>query len=72
MPLAMSRGNKPTKRLFAAIMYKNGVTRTELAEWHDTGPRTIYSWLMRFDMDEPLEQAVSMLTDPEEIEIPQN
>jgi transposase len=52
-------GNKPTQRLLAAIAYKNGVTQTELAEWHDTGRRTIYSWLMRLDSDEPLEQAVS-------------
>ncbi len=52
-------GNKPTQRLLAAIAYKNGVTQTELAEWHDTGRRTIYSWLMRFDTDEPLAQAVS-------------
>ncbi|MWV39786.1 IS630 family transposase [Natrialba sp. INN-245] len=52
-------GNKPTQRLLAAIAYKNGVTQTELAEWHDTGRRTIYSWLMRLDTDEPLEQAVS-------------
>src|SRR6056297_4191754 len=51
--------NKPTQRLLAAIAYKNGVTQTELAEWHDTGRRTIYSWLMRLDTDEPLEQAVS-------------
>ncbi|WP_279529385.1 helix-turn-helix domain-containing protein [Halospeciosus flavus] len=35
-------GKKPTKRLLAAIAYKNGVTQTELAEWHDTGRRTIY------------------------------
>jgi transposase len=52
-------GNKPTQRLLAAIAYKNGVTQTELAEWHDTSRRTIYSWLMRLDTDEPLEQAVS-------------
>ena len=52
-------GNKPTQRLLAAIAYKNGVTQTELAEWHDTGRRTIYSWLMRLDTDEPFEQAVS-------------
>jgi len=45
--------------LLAAIAYKNGVTQTELAEWHDTGRRTIYSWLMQFDTDEPLEQAAS-------------
>jgi transposase len=52
-------GNKPTQRLLAAIAYKNGVTQTELAEWHDTGRRTIYSWLKRLDTDEPLEQAVT-------------
>jgi len=52
-------GNKPTQRLLAAIAYKNGVTQTELAEWHDTGRRTIYSWLKRLDPDESLEQAVT-------------
>jgi len=52
-------GNKPTQRLLAAIAYKNGVTQTELAEWHGTGRRTIYSWLKRLDTDESLEQAVS-------------
>ncbi len=52
-------GNKPTQRLLAAIAYKNGVTQTELAEWHDTGRRTIYSWLKRLDTDESLEQAVT-------------
>ncbi len=45
--------------MLAAIAYKNGVTQTELAEWHDTGRRTIYSWLNRLDTDEPLEQAVT-------------
>lgn len=52
-------GNKPTQRLLAAIAYKNGVTQTELAAWHDTGRRTIYSWLKRLDTDESLEQAVT-------------
>src|SRR6056297_39311 len=52
-------GTKPTQRLLAAIAYKNGVTQTELAEWHNTGRRTIYSWLKRLDTDESLEQAVS-------------
>jgi hypothetical protein len=35
------------------------LTQTELAEWHDIRRRTIYSWLIRLDTDEPLEQAVS-------------
>jgi len=52
-------GKKPTQRLLAAIAYKNGVTQTELAAWHNTGRRTIYSWLKRLDTDESLEQAVS-------------
>jgi len=52
-------GNKPTQRLLAAIAYKNGVTQTELAEWYGTGRRTIYSWSMRFDTDEPFEEAVT-------------
>ena len=52
-------GKRPTQRLLAAIAYKNGVTQTELAEWFDTGRRTIYSWLQRLDTDEPLAEAVS-------------
>lgn len=28
---------------FSAIAYKNGVTQTELAEWHDVQRRTIYT-----------------------------
>lgn len=50
---------RPTQRLLAAIAYKNGVTQTELAEWNDTGRRTIYSWLKRLDTDEPLSEAVT-------------
>jgi transposase len=52
-------GSKPTQRLLAAIVYRNGVTQTELTEWHGTGRRTIYSWLTRLDADESLEQAVA-------------
>jgi transposase len=50
---------RPTQRLLAAIAYKDGVPQTQLAEWNDTGRRTIYSWLMRFDTDEPLIEAVT-------------
>lgn len=42
-------GKKPTQRLLAAIAYKNGITQTELAEWHDVERRTIYSWLKRLE-----------------------
>ncbi|ELY56016.1 transposase [Natronococcus amylolyticus DSM 10524] len=52
-------GKKPSQRLLAAVAYKNGVTQTELAEWHNTGRRTIHSWLKRLDTDEPLEEAVT-------------
>lgn len=52
-------GKRPTQRLLAAIAYKNGVTQTELAEWKNTGRRTIYSWLKRLDTDEPLTEAVT-------------
>ena len=50
-------GKRPTQRLLAAILYKDGVPQTQLAEWNDTGRRTIYSWLMRFDTDESLVEA---------------
>jgi transposase len=50
-------GKKPTQRLLAAIAYKNGVTQTELAEWHGVQRRTIYNWLKRLDADS-LEAAV--------------
>lgn len=55
----MGGRKKPTQRLLAAIAYKHSVTRTELAEWHDTGRRTIYNWLTRLDTDEPLDEAVT-------------
>lgn len=51
-------GKKPTQRLLAAIAYKNGVSQTELAEWHDVQRKTIYSWLTRLD-GESLERAVT-------------
>jgi len=52
-------GRKPAQRLLAAIAYKNGITQTELAAWHGTGRRTIYSWLKRFDTDQPLAKAAT-------------
>lgn len=51
-------GAKPAQRLLAAIAYKHGVTQTELAAWYGVERRTIYSWLMRLDTDEPLARAV--------------
>ena len=57
-------GKKPTQRLLAAIAYKSGVTQTELAEWHDTGRRTIYSWLMQLIRMNRLSKPSSMVIDP--------
>jgi transposase len=51
-------GKKQTQRLLAAIAYKNGVTQTELAEWHGVQRKTIYNWLKRLDSGS-LEQAVT-------------
>ncbi|THE66113.1 helix-turn-helix domain-containing protein [Salinadaptatus halalkaliphilus] len=51
-------GKTPTKRLLAAIAYKNGITQTELADWYGVERRTIYSWLTRLE-DESLEDAVT-------------
>ncbi|SEJ11462.1 Transposase [Halohasta litchfieldiae] len=52
-------GKRPAQRLLTAIAYKNGISQTELAEWNDTGRRTIYSWLKRLNTDEPLSEAVT-------------
>jgi chromosome segregation and condensation protein ScpB len=51
-------GKKQTQRLLAAIAYKNGVTQTELAEWHGVQHKTIYNWFKRLGF-ESLEQAVA-------------
>lgn len=51
-------GKRPTQRLLAAIAYENGVSQTELAEWHDVERKTVYSWLRRFDADQPVEEVV--------------
>lgn len=44
-------GARPAQRLLAAIAYENGVSQTELAEWHGVSRRTIYNWLDRVDAD---------------------
>jgi transposase len=50
---------RPAERLLAAIAYKNGITQTELAGWHDVRRRTIYNWLKRFSTAGSLEQAAT-------------
>lgn len=57
--LASVKRKTSTQRLMVAISYKNGVTQTELAEWYNVERKTIYSWLMRFDTDEPLSDAAT-------------
>lgn len=52
-------GNKPTKRLIAAIAYKNGVTQSELADWFGVQRKTIYNWLTRLDEGDRLLEAAS-------------
>ncbi len=52
-------GKKPTQRLLAAIVYKNGVSQIELTEWYGVERKTIYNWLTRLDTDESLEQTVT-------------
>lgn len=42
-------GKNPTKRLLAAIAYKNGISQTELAEWYGVERKTIYNWLTRLE-----------------------
>jgi transposase len=56
-------GKKPTKRLVAAIAYKNGISQTELADWYGVGRRTIYGWLKRFE-DRPLAAAATDASRP--------
>ena len=48
---------KPTRRLVAAIAYKNGVSQTELASWFDVRRRTIHRWFERIETA-PLDRAV--------------
>ena len=58
-PLSTTWTKKPTERLLAAIAYKNGVTKEELAEWYDVHRKTICNWLMRLNADESLEHSVT-------------
>lgn len=49
--------SKPTRRLVAAIAYKNGVSQTELADWFDVRRRTIHRWFERIETG-PLDRAI--------------
>ena len=46
----------PTERILAAIAYKQGDSKTQLAERHDVTWKTVHSWLNRF-AEQPIEQA---------------
>jgi transposase len=45
-----------TQRVLAAIAYKQGDSKTRLAERHDVTWKTVHSWLNRF-AEQPIEQA---------------
>jgi transposase len=46
----------PTQRILAAIAYKQGDSKTRLAERHDVTWKTVDNWLNRF-AEQPIEQA---------------
>jgi len=46
----------PTQRILAAIAYKQGDSKTQLAERHDVTWTTVDNWLNRF-AEQPIEQA---------------
>ena len=46
-----------TKRLMVAIAYKQGITKTDLAEWYGLSRKTIYNWLQRLE-EEPIRAVV--------------
>lgn len=49
-------GRNPTQRILAAIAYKQGDSKTKLADQHDVTWKTINNWLDRF-AEQPIEQA---------------
>ena len=49
-------GRTPAQRILAAIAYKQGDSKTQLAERHDVTWTTVDNWLNRF-AEQPIEQA---------------
>jgi transposase len=43
--------SRATKRLIVAIACKQGVSQTNLAEWHGLSCKTVYNCLQRFEED---------------------
>ena len=54
--LAEVEQGTPTQRILAAIAYKQGDTKTQLAERHDVTWKTVDNWLNRF-AEQPIEHA---------------
>lgn len=50
--------HRPIRRLYGAILYKQGVSAPTIAAWLDVRPATVYSWFDRLEAAEELERAV--------------
>lgn len=52
--------HRSIRRLYAAILYKQGVSAPRIADWFDVRPATVYGWLDRL---EPAESIIEGVTD---------
>ena len=50
--------HRPIRRLLAAIIYKEGPSVPEIADWFDVREATVYAWFDRIEQ-EPLAEAVT-------------
>ena len=50
--------HRPIRRLLAAIVYKEGPSVPEIADWFDVREATVYAWFDRIEQ-EPLAEAVT-------------
>lgn len=57
-------GHRSIRRLYAAILYKQGVSAPRIAEWFDVRPATVYGWLDRLESAESISEAVRDETRP--------
>lgn len=56
--------HRSIRRLYAAILYKQGVPAPRIAEWFDVRPATVYGWLDRLEATESILEAVTDDTRP--------
>lgn len=56
--------HRSIRRLYAAIIYKQGVSAPRIADWFDVRPATVYGWLDRLDSAESIIEAVRDDTRP--------